>query len=69
MSLMLDDEVALGNDSRYKSFIAAIERILKQFQYSGEWTDLIRHLADVKKVRIHSKTLAEISSFSPIRLP
>ncbi|CAF0822713.1 unnamed protein product [Rotaria sp. Silwood1] len=49
MSLMLDDEVALGNDIGYKSFIIAIERVLKQFESSTEWVDLITNLVKVKK--------------------
>jgi hypothetical protein len=53
MSLMLNDEVVLGNDSRYKSFIVAIEKVLKQFEYSTEWADLITNLVKVKKVRFH----------------
>lgn len=52
---MLDDEVALGNDNRYKNYIAAIEKVLKQFESSNEWPDLIRHLNHVKKVRIDHK--------------
>jgi len=58
MSLMLDDELALINDSRYKSFIVSIERVLKQFEYSTEWADLITYLVRIKKVRSASKTLA-----------
>jgi hypothetical protein len=61
MSLMLDEEVALGNDSRYKSFIVAIEKVLRQFESSTEWPDLITYLARLKRVRIHSKMLIEIS--------
>ncbi len=61
MSLMLDEEVALGNDSRYKSFIVVIEKVLRQFESSTEWPDLITYLARLKRVRIHSKILIEIS--------
>ncbi len=61
MSLMLDEEVALGNDSRYKSFIVVIEKVLRQFESSTEWPDLITYLARLKRVRIHSKMLIEIS--------
>jgi hypothetical protein len=51
MSLMLDDELALGNDNRYKSFTLAIERVLRQFEFSTEWADLIPNLVRLKKVR------------------
>ncbi len=50
MSLMSNDEVALLNDGRYKNFIATLEKVLKQFEYSSEWADLITNLVKVKKV-------------------
>ncbi|CAF0956370.1 unnamed protein product [Didymodactylos carnosus] len=49
MSLMPSDEVALLNDARYKNFIATLEKVLKQFEYSTEWADLITNLVKVKK--------------------
>ena len=52
MSLILPNEVTLGNDHRYKSFVAAIEKILKQFENSTEWADLIANLVKVKKVSL-----------------
>jgi hypothetical protein len=51
MSLMPSDEVSLLNDGRYKNFIATLEKVLKQFEYSSEWADLITNLVKVKKVR------------------
>lgn len=60
MSLMLDDELALGNDNRYKSFIVAIEKVLKQFESSNEWADLIPNLVKVKKVRFHLRKAKSI---------
>lgn len=51
MSLMPSDEIALLNDGRYKNFIATLEKVLKQFEYSSEWADLITNLVKVKKVR------------------
>jgi hypothetical protein len=47
---MSNDEVALLNDGRYKNFIATLEKVLKQFEYSSEWADLITNLVKVKKV-------------------
>ncbi|CAF1040873.1 unnamed protein product [Didymodactylos carnosus] len=49
MSLMSSDEVALLNDARYKNFISTLEKVLKQFEYSSEWADLITNLVKVKK--------------------
>jgi hypothetical protein len=51
MSLIPSDEVSLLNDGRYKNFIATLEKVLKQFEYSSEWADLITNLVKVKKVR------------------
>jgi hypothetical protein len=48
---MLNDEIILENDSRYRSFVGAIEKVLKQFESSTEWADLIRHLMKIKQVR------------------
>ncbi|CAF0867652.1 unnamed protein product [Adineta ricciae] len=49
MSLMPSDEIALLNDGRYKNFIGTLEKVLKQFEYSSEWADLITNLVKVKK--------------------
>ena len=48
---MSDDEVALGNDNRYKNFVAAFEKVLKQFEPSSDWPNLIIYLNRLKKVR------------------
>ncbi|UJR10286.1 hypothetical protein I4U23_014493 [Adineta vaga] len=65
MSLMLDDEVALENDSRYKTSVIAIEKVLKQFERSTGWADLIPILDKVKQTLI--ETCAQCS-FIPKRL-
>lgn len=51
MSSLLDDEIALGNENRYKIFVTALEKILKQFEPSCDWPDLITYLNRLKKVR------------------
>lgn len=52
---MLDDEVALGNENRYKNFVAALEKVLKQFEPSSDWPNLIIYLNRLKKVRCDRK--------------
>ena len=47
---MLNDELALGNDNRYKTYVIAIEKVLKQFETSTEWHDLIPNLKKINKV-------------------
>ena len=51
MNVLIDDEIVFGNDSRYKTFAQTIEKILKQFEHSTEWTDLIPILTKLKNVR------------------
>ncbi len=58
MSLMPSDEVSLLNDGRYKNFIATLEKVLRQFEYSSEWADLITNLVKVKKVRKKSSSFS-----------
>lgn len=50
MSLMPSDEASLLSDGRYKNYIGTLEKVLKQFEYSSEWADLITNLVKVKKV-------------------
>jgi len=60
MSLIPSDEVSLLNDGRYKNFIATLEKVLKQFEYSSEWADLITNLVKVKKVRKKLKIIKRL---------
>lgn len=50
MSLLTPDEIALLSDSKYKSYVSAIEKALKNFESSTEWADLISSLGKLKKV-------------------
>ena len=50
MSLLTPEEIALLNDSKYKSYVSAIEKSLKNFESSTEWADLISSLGKLKKV-------------------
>ena len=49
--MSLDDNLASEADNRYDTFIKAIDRVLRQFERSSEWTDLISILIAVKQVR------------------
>lgn len=51
MNSMFGDELILANDSRYKTFVVSIDKVLKQFESSSEWVDLIPNLSKLKKVK------------------
>ena len=55
MSLMLNDELVLENNTQYKNFVIAIEKVLKQFESSNEWADLITNLSKIKKVKFYCR--------------
>ena len=44
------DEQKLMSDAKYKQFVAAIDKSLKNFEYSSEWADLISCLGKLNKV-------------------
>uniref|UniRef100_A0A3B3H5P3 DOP1 N-terminal domain-containing protein n=1 Tax=Oryzias latipes TaxID=8090 RepID=A0A3B3H5P3_ORYLA len=35
------EEVELLSDSKYRNYVAAVDKALKNFEYSSEWADLI----------------------------
>uniref|UniRef100_A0AAY5K8G4 Dopey N-terminal domain-containing protein n=1 Tax=Esox lucius TaxID=8010 RepID=A0AAY5K8G4_ESOLU len=44
------EEVDLLNDSKYRNYVAAVDKALKNFEYSSEWADLISALGKLNKV-------------------
>ena len=48
----MGDEQKLMTDTKYKQFIAAVDKTLKTFEYSSEWADLISCLGKLNKVCI-----------------
>ncbi|XP_043929288.1 protein dopey-1 [Protopterus annectens] len=47
---MNPEEVELLNDSKYRNYVAAVDKALKSFEYSSEWADLISALGKLNKV-------------------
>lgn len=45
------EEVELLGDSKYRNYVAAVDKALKNFEYSSEWADLISALGKLNKVR------------------
>lgn len=44
------EEVELLTDSKYRNYVAAVDKTLKNFEYSSEWADLISALGKLNKV-------------------
>lgn len=49
MSKLTDSNEFL-NDSKYRQYVAAVEKALKTFEYPTEWADLISALGKLHKV-------------------
>lgn len=49
-SICLEEYDLLG-DSKYRSYVSAVDKALKNFEYTSEWADLISALAKLNKVR------------------
>lgn len=50
------EEVELLSDSKYRNYVAAVDKALKNFEYSSEWADLISALGKLNKVIMTSET-------------
>lgn len=46
------EEVELLSDSKYRNYVAAVDKALKNFEYSSEWADLISALGKLNKVNV-----------------
>uniref|UniRef100_A0A3B4A8B9 DOP1 N-terminal domain-containing protein n=1 Tax=Periophthalmus magnuspinnatus TaxID=409849 RepID=A0A3B4A8B9_9GOBI len=46
------EEVELLSDSKYRNYVAAVDKALKNFEYSSEWADLISALGKLNKVSL-----------------
>ncbi|XP_041109188.1 protein dopey-1-like isoform X1 [Polyodon spathula] len=47
---MNTEELELLADSKYRNYVAAVDKALKNFEYSSEWADLISALGKLNKV-------------------
>uniref|UniRef100_UPI00398E42B7 protein DOP1A n=1 Tax=Pristiophorus japonicus TaxID=55135 RepID=UPI00398E42B7 len=47
---MNTEELELLGDSKYRNYVAAVDKALKNFEYSSEWADLISALGKLNKV-------------------
>lgn len=58
------EEVELLSDSKYRNYVAAVDKALKNFEYSSEWADLISALGKLNKVMIVDRPRHEIHGSS-----
>ena len=50
MSLQTVEECDMLNDSKYRSYISQVEKVLRNFESTSEWADLISSLVKLNKV-------------------
>lgn len=43
------EEYELMKDSKYRMYVAAVDKALKNFEYTSEWADLIAALGKLNK--------------------
>lgn len=44
------EEYELMKESKYRMYVAAVDKALKNFEYTSEWADLISALGKLNKV-------------------
>lgn len=60
MTTVAMEEYDLMKDSKYRLYVAAVDKALKNFDYTSEWADLIAALGKLNKVISHSLSLYSI---------
>ena len=65
---MSSEEVELLSDSKYRQFIAAVEKALRSFESTSEWADLISALGKLNKVSDSTITRTALKFFKVKRL-
>ena len=46
------NEEAFAKEGKYQKFQSVVERALKNFEVSSQWTDLVSHLSALHKVGV-----------------
>lgn len=49
MTTIAMEEYELMKDSKYRMYVAAVDKALKNFEYTSEWADLIAALGKLNK--------------------
>lgn len=50
MASLAQEEYELMKDSKYRVYVTAVDKVLKNFEYTSEWADLISALGKLNKV-------------------
>lgn len=50
------EEYELMKDSKYRMYVAAVDKALKNFEYTSEWADLISALGKLNKVYLENSS-------------
>ncbi|KAL3284356.1 hypothetical protein HHI36_018520 [Cryptolaemus montrouzieri] len=50
MTTIIMEEYELMKESKYRMYVAAVDKALKNFEYTSEWADLISALGKLNKV-------------------
>lgn len=50
MAALMFEEYEFMNDAKYRMYVAAVDKALKNFDYTSEWADLISALGKLNKV-------------------
>lgn len=58
------EEYDLMKDSKYRLYVAAVDKALKNFDYTSEWADLIAALGKLNKVRKNISLLYDFRLYS-----
>lgn len=54
MSHLSLEELELIDEPKYRNYINAVDKALKNFEYTSEWADLIAALGKLNKVKPHN---------------
>lgn len=57
----LEENELLIKDSKYRLYVSAVDKALKNFEYTTEWADLIAALGKLNKVCFHFHTKCNIA--------
>uniref|UniRef100_A0A671RTL5 Protein dopey-1-like n=1 Tax=Sinocyclocheilus anshuiensis TaxID=1608454 RepID=A0A671RTL5_9TELE len=58
------EELELLGDSKYRNYVAAVDKALKNFEYSSEWADLISALGKLNKVFFYTPLITFRTGFT-----
>lgn len=55
MASVILEEYELMGDPKYRNYVSAVDKVLKNFEYTSEWADLISALGKLNKVLLNNQ--------------